>query len=205
MTSLCNCCQVQSNEEQLIIDTPISKGQKLLTDFFPIKTKKTGTPKLLCNLIVKIIRDFHNQYDEYLTKNLQQNTNTIDVYNYFKSFDVYTSLLIDLKMLSNTEPCENVGESVQPPLAMKLKKDFSDNNGKHVTVSKEEKEKDALYAMNFHDKVRETFMAENCPKDYDAFQSLLLDFNSKTDSVPELYHVSCKLNIYYFLVHTFMI
>lgn len=169
-----------------------------MTDFFPITRK--ATPKTLCLKLSTLIRDFHNNYDEYLTTSLRWNTNTIDVYNYFKSFDIYTSLLIDLRMNSNVQINMNVIDSALenglPALAMKLKKDGNDCTGKNTHISKEEREKDAAYALNFHDKVRETFMTEGCPKDYDTFQSLLLNFDPKTDSVPELYHVRLTLWIY---------
>lgn len=210
--SLCSCC-THPSEIKFVAPIFLPKGQKLLTDFFPVQKPIQESFSLCQEISLLIPHQFKVNFTNFIDsfKNGYGDINgailsdplLLTVYNCFKAIDIFSTLLIDLKMnpnfeinLSDLEGCGLLGGDSSTTAARS-------NYQNRQIISLDggnDTEKDHTYAQNFFEKVRDTMLGAGNRKDFETFHSILLNFDFETETVPDLYYVSFKIKNHFLYI-----
>ncbi|KAL5287994.1 GON4L family protein [Megaselia abdita] len=111
----------------------------------------------------------------------------------FKALELYTDLLEDLKMnckKSETSLAKRMKDSEDDPIPKSKKAARMEENFRHMLMpdTKEEaNRKDELYALNYFEKVEDTFKSANKLQEFEQFEEILRTFDISIQPVSSLY------------------
>ncbi|XP_020799449.1 uncharacterized protein LOC110177191 [Drosophila serrata] len=136
-------------------------------------------------------------YGSYLKKRRDRFKNCAPVHHVHRRFlalELYTQLLVDLRMFCSTN---------KPPTAAQPKRSRADDEAAKIRKANRQEEilrqmlqpdspeernrKDAIFALNFYDKVEEALLNADRLEDCRKFNSLLQNFDPKLEKVSDLY------------------
>ncbi|KAH8291293.1 hypothetical protein KR054_010370 [Drosophila jambulina] len=170
------------------------------------KSRRGSTPsrsryhKLRERLRHKLRKRCHSlitSYESYLQKRRDRYKDCAPVqrvHRRFLALELYTHLLVDLKMFCSTN---------KPPTAAQPKRSRADDEAAKIRKANRQEEilrqmlqpdspeernrKDAIFALNFYDKVEEALLNADRLEDCRKFNSLLQNFDPKLEKVSDLY------------------
>ncbi|KAH8401102.1 hypothetical protein KR009_003026 [Drosophila setifemur] len=174
------------------------------------KSKKGSTPsRSICHKLRGRLRhklrkrcqDLITSYGSYLRQReeLYLNCEVVQlVHRRFVALELYTQLLVDLKMY-----CSSNNTTTKTSTATQPKRSRSDDEAARLRKANRQEEmqrhmlqpespeernrKDAIFALNFYDKVEEALLNSERLEDCRKFNSLLQNFDPNQDKVSDLY------------------
>ncbi|KAH8354992.1 hypothetical protein KR093_003500 [Drosophila rubida] len=143
-------------------------------------------------------------YASYLQKqrNLYNHAEVVQFYHIrFLALELYTHLLVDLKMFTQNKQQEEPVATISSP-QQQQKRQRCEEAARNRRINRQEEmlrhmmrpdsaeernRKDATFAFNFYDKVEEALFSANRLEDCQKFNQLLQAFDPKKDKVSDLY------------------